>query len=69
MQSVLLLQWMAIDELIRQTFHQEDHMSKKVIDICMSAYEARYSGFIANQLTSKIDGKLSYLYYNDSNKN
>ncbi|KAK4601797.1 hypothetical protein RGQ29_011070 [Quercus rubra] len=61
--------WMPIDELIGQPFYQEDHMSKKVIDICMSAYEDRYSGFIANQLTSKIDGKLSYLYYNDSNKN
>lgn len=58
---------MAVDELMGQPFYEEDHMSKKVIDVCAAAYEDRYSGFKAHQLASKFDGKLSYLYYNDSN--
>ncbi|KAE7998626.1 hypothetical protein FH972_003152 [Carpinus fangiana] len=55
--------WMPIDELLGQPFYQEDHMSKKAIEICIAAYDNRYSGFIAHQLVSKFDGQLSYLYY------
>ncbi|KAL3744853.1 hypothetical protein ACJRO7_014027 [Eucalyptus globulus] len=55
--------WMAYDEFISQPYYQEDHMLKKAMELCMEAYEERYCGFIAHQLTSKLDGKLSYLYY------
>jgi hypothetical protein len=64
----LILQWMPIDELIGQPFYQEDHLSKKAIEICLAANEDRYSGFIPHQLASKFDGQLSYLYYDESNK-
>ncbi|KAJ0031706.1 hypothetical protein Pint_13313 [Pistacia integerrima] len=57
--------WMPLDELLEQPFYLEDHMSRKVIDICIKAYEDQYSGFIARQLNSKLDGKSSYLYYNE----
>ncbi|MCL7029024.1 hypothetical protein MKW94_001483 [Papaver nudicaule] len=57
--------WMKIDEFLSQSFYQEDHMSKRVIDVCMATYENSYSGFINLHLTSKFDGKLSCLYYND----
>ncbi|XP_030530171.1 nudix hydrolase 8-like [Rhodamnia argentea] len=55
--------WMAYDEFIGQPYYQEDHMLKKAMELCMEAYEDRYCGFIAHQLPSKLDGKLSYLYY------
>ncbi|OWM84462.1 nudix hydrolase 8-like isoform X2 [Punica granatum] len=58
--------WMPYDELIAQPYYEEDHMCKKVIEICMAAYEEHNSGFIAHQLPSKLDGKLSYLYYDDA---
>lgn len=54
---------MPIDELMGQPFYQDDHMSKKVIDVCMAAYEAHDTGFVGQQLNSKMDSKLSYLYY------
>ncbi|KAK9266635.1 hypothetical protein L1049_003587 [Liquidambar formosana] len=60
--------WMPIDEFLAQPFYQEDHMSRRINEICVATYEKRYNGFVAHQLTSKIDGKLSYLYYDDSNK-
>lgn len=56
--------WMNLDEFLSQSFYEEDHMSKRVIDICAAAYENNYSGFINHHLTSKFDGKLSHLYYN-----
>lgn len=59
---------MPLDEFIGQPYYEEDHMSKKVIDICIAAYEDHYNGFIAQQLTSKLDGRLSYLYYDGSNR-
>ncbi|KAF5481922.1 hypothetical protein F2P56_002533 [Juglans regia] len=59
--------WMPIDEVIGQPFYEEDHMTKKVIDIGIAAYEDRYRGFTAHQLASKLDGKLSYLYYLNNN--
>ncbi|KAF8388890.1 hypothetical protein HHK36_025571 [Tetracentron sinense] len=57
--------WMPLDEFMGQTFYEEDDMSKKLIDICVAACENRYNGFNAHHLTSKLDGKLSYLYYDD----
>lgn len=60
--------WMGVGELLSQPYYQEDHMAKKIIQICIDTYENRYRGFIAQELTSKMDGKLSYLYYNDKQK-
>ncbi|RVW96239.1 Nudix hydrolase 8 [Vitis vinifera] len=60
--------WMPLDEFVSQPFYKEDHMSRKVIDICISKYDNRYNGFIAHQMTSKLDRKLSYLYYNEPEK-
>ncbi|KAI3915323.1 hypothetical protein MKX01_035582 [Papaver californicum] len=57
--------WMNLDQFLKQSFYEEDHMSKTVIDICMATYTNIYSGFLNHQLTSKFDGKLSCLYYND----
>ncbi|KAA8534903.1 hypothetical protein F0562_029881 [Nyssa sinensis] len=59
--------WMAIDEILGQPFYQEDQMSKRVIKICLETSERHYKGFTAHQLISKLDGKLSYLYCNDTN--
>ncbi|KAG8367306.1 hypothetical protein BUALT_Bualt16G0058600 [Buddleja alternifolia] len=61
--------WTTMDQLLSQQFYKEDKMSKTVIEICMAAYENTYTGFIAHQVTSKFDGKLSYLYYKDFNNN
>lgn len=58
-------QWMPLEEFVEQPFYLEDDMSRKVIDICIKAYEDRYYGFIAHELASKLDGKLSCLYHND----
>ncbi|OVA16219.1 NUDIX hydrolase domain [Macleaya cordata] len=60
--------WIHLDEFLGQSFYEEDHMSKRAIDICIATYENLYSGFTGHQLTSKFDGKLSYLYYNDLQK-
>ncbi|GAB4838964.1 nudix (nucleoside diphosphate linked moiety X)-type motif 8 [Ancistrocladus abbreviatus] len=55
--------WMPLQEFSEQPFYKEDHLSKRVIDICIATYENRYSGFTPRHLTSKLDGKMSYLYY------
>ncbi|KAJ8766725.1 hypothetical protein K2173_005336 [Erythroxylum novogranatense] len=55
--------WMPLEEFIEQPFYQEDHMSMRVIETCIAAYEDRYDGFTAHRLSSKLDGKSSYLYY------
>ncbi|GMQ06277.1 hypothetical protein CsSME_00050924 [Camellia sinensis var. sinensis] len=59
--------WMPVDEVLRQPFYIEDHMSKKIIELCLATHEHHHSGFIAHQLASKFDGNLSYLYYNETN--
>ncbi|XWS69964.1 hypothetical protein CRYUN_Cryun03dG0008600 [Craigia yunnanensis] len=61
--------WMPVGELIEQPFYQEDHMSKKMIEICNESHENRYHGFTAQQLISKLDGRLTYLYYKGSKQN
>ncbi|KZV54275.1 nudix hydrolase 8 [Dorcoceras hygrometricum] len=55
--------WASVEELLLQEFYKEDEMSKKVIEICLEAYQKNYNGFCAHKLISKFDGKLSYLYY------
>ncbi|KAL6006040.1 nudix (nucleoside diphosphate linked moiety X)-type motif 8 [Asimina triloba] len=57
--------WMPLDEVLAQPFYQEDCMSRKAIEVCVARYENRYHGLTAHQLISKLDGKLSYLYYNE----
>ncbi|KAL6221050.1 hypothetical protein ACLB2K_008802 [Fragaria x ananassa] len=54
--------WMPLDEFIEQPYYEDDHLSNKVIDLCIAAHEDNYSGFTGHQLNSKIDGKISYLY-------
>ncbi|GAB2219701.1 hypothetical protein Droror1_Dr00007338 [Drosera rotundifolia] len=58
--------WMPFQELVEQPFYEEDHMLRRVIEICVATNEDCYSGFVAHQLTSKLDGKLSFLYYDDT---
>ncbi|KAK6944889.1 Pre-nudix hydrolase domain [Dillenia turbinata] len=58
--------WMSLDELVEQPFYTEDQMSRKIIDICMARFEDRSLGFNPHQLVSKIDGKLTFLYYHNS---
>lgn len=60
---------MPLDEFIEQPFYKDDPMSKKVIDICMAAHEDRYCGYVGQQMTSKLDRKLSYLYHAEMKKN
>ncbi|KAJ4954157.1 hypothetical protein NE237_030989 [Protea cynaroides] len=57
--------WMPLDEFVGQSFYEDDQMSKKIIDICTATYENQYSGLTAHEMTSKMDGKSSYLYYKD----
>ncbi|OMO67378.1 hypothetical protein CCACVL1_20566 [Corchorus capsularis] len=65
-QEIQDAKWMPIGELIGQPFYQDDHMSRKMIEICTSAYENCYHGFTAQQLISKLDGRLTQLYYKDN---
>lgn len=58
--------WMPLDEFVGQPFYEEDHLSRKVIGACVAASEDRYSGFTAHELTSKLDGQSSLLYYDCS---
>ncbi|KAL5572516.1 hypothetical protein UlMin_022113 [Ulmus minor] len=55
--------WMPLDELLRQPFYQDDNMSRKIIDICIGAHEDHRCGYIGQQLLSKLDRKLCYLYH------
>ncbi|KAF9662445.1 hypothetical protein SADUNF_Sadunf18G0054000 [Salix dunnii] len=60
-----MVEWMPLHEFVGQPFYEEDQMSRKVIDACVAAHEDRYNGFVAHQLTSKLDGQSSHLYYDD----
>ncbi|KAL4194265.1 hypothetical protein AMTRI_Chr05g67760 [Amborella trichopoda] len=55
--------WMPLEEFKGQPFYQEDCLSKKVLDLCIASFKNSYRGLTARQLRSKLDGKLSYLYY------
>ncbi|XVF88662.1 hypothetical protein PTKIN_Ptkin19aG0068500 [Pterospermum kingtungense] len=61
--------WMPLGEFMEQSYYQEDHMSKKMIEICIAAHEDCYDGFTAQQLISKLDGRLTHLYYRESKQN
>ncbi|GFS43946.1 nudix hydrolase homolog 8 [Actinidia rufa] len=56
--------WMPLVEFVEQPLIQEDHMFKKIMDICIARLGKRYCGLSAQPLVSKFDGKLSSLYYN-----
>ncbi|XP_022754935.1 nudix hydrolase 8-like [Durio zibethinus] len=58
--------WMPLGDFIEQSFYREDYMSKKMILICIAAHENGYHGFTAQQLISKLDGRLTFLYYQRS---
>ncbi|KAM0896776.1 hypothetical protein ACQ4PT_022991 [Festuca glaucescens] len=59
-------QWMPLDEFINQPFHQEDEMCKAIVDICIARYQKCYTGFAAHQVTSKLDNRVAYLYFQDT---
>lgn len=56
--------WMPLAEFIEQPFIQDDHMFKKITDICMQRLRKRYCGLTAHHVISKFDGGTSTLYYN-----
>ncbi|XP_072960708.1 nudix hydrolase 8-like [Typha angustifolia] len=57
--------WMPLDEFLNQPYHLEDKMAKNIIDICAARHQNKYLGFTAQQMMSKLDDRLSYLYYRD----
>ncbi|XP_062219817.1 nudix hydrolase 8-like [Phragmites australis] len=56
--------WMPLAEFIEQPFIQDDHMFKKIADICMQRLRERYCGLTAHSVISKFDGGTSTLYHN-----
>nr|CAB3450558.1 unnamed protein product [Digitaria exilis] len=56
--------WMPLPEFIEQPFIQEDHMFRKIADICVQRLRKRYCGLTAHHVASKFDGGTSTLYYN-----
>ncbi|KAK3154800.1 hypothetical protein QOZ80_2BG0195240 [Eleusine coracana subsp. coracana] len=56
--------WMPLAEFIRQPFIEEDHMFRKIADICVRRLRKRYCGLTAHSVVSKFDGGNSTLYYN-----
>ncbi|PAN07396.1 hypothetical protein PAHAL_1G332500 [Panicum hallii] len=56
--------WMPLPEFIEQPFIQEDHMFRKISDICVQRLRRRYCGLTAHHVVSKFDGGASTLYYN-----
>ena len=57
------LQWMPLREFMEQPFIQEDHMFRKISDICVQRLRRRYRGLTAHHVVSKFDGGASTLYY------
>ncbi|GLT32253.1 hypothetical protein SLA2020_069320 [Shorea laevis] len=55
-------QWMGLDEFMGEAYFHEDHMWRKITEVCTAAFEDRYHGFTAQQLNSKLEGRLSYIY-------
>ncbi|CAL4967936.1 unnamed protein product [Urochloa decumbens] len=56
--------WMPLPEFMEQPFVQEDHMFRKISDICVRRLRRRYCGLTAHHVVSKFDGGASTLYYN-----
>lgn len=63
------MQWMPIDELLEQPFYEEDHMSRKVYELCVASFQKRYKGLTAHLLPSKFDGTSTYLYFGNAANN
>ena len=57
------LQWMPLREFMEQPFIQEDHMFRKISDICVQRLRRRYRGLTAHRVVSKFDAGASTLYY------
>uniref|UniRef100_A0A0A9GTQ6 Nudix hydrolase domain-containing protein n=1 Tax=Arundo donax TaxID=35708 RepID=A0A0A9GTQ6_ARUDO len=56
--------WMPLAEFIKQPFIQDDHMFRKIADICMQRLRKRYCGLTAHHVVSRFDGGTSTLYHN-----
>ncbi|CAN6232709.1 unnamed protein product [Urochloa humidicola] len=56
--------WMPLQEFMEQPFVKEDHMFRKISDICVQRLRRRYCGLTAHHVVSKFDGGASTLYYN-----
>ncbi|TKW40687.1 hypothetical protein SEVIR_1G262100v4 [Setaria viridis] len=56
--------WMPLPELMEQPFIQDDHMFRKISDICVQRLRKRYCGLTAHHVVSRFDGGASTLYYN-----
>lgn len=54
---------MPLAEFIKQPFIEDDHMFRKVADICVQRLRKRYCGLTAHNVVSKFDGGTSTLYY------
>lgn len=62
----LFFQWMPLEEFVKQSFIQEDHMFQKIMDICIQRLRKCYCGLTAHNVISRFDGRRSTLYYNVS---
>jgi hypothetical protein len=58
------LQWMPLPEWMEQPFIQDDHMFRKISEICMQRPRRHYCGLTAHHVVSKFDGGTPTLYYN-----
>uniref|UniRef100_J3LB21 Nudix hydrolase domain-containing protein n=1 Tax=Oryza brachyantha TaxID=4533 RepID=J3LB21_ORYBR len=54
--------WMPIDEFVSKPCHQEDEMSRAIIDICIAAHQKCYAGLGAHQVMSRLDNMVAHLY-------
>ncbi|KAF3788716.1 Nudix hydrolase 8 [Nymphaea thermarum] len=61
--------WMPIDEFLGQPFYKEDHMSRKVYELCIASLENRFKGLTFQLLPSKFDGTSTYLYFSNAANN
>jgi hypothetical protein len=56
---------MPLPEFMEQPFVQDDHMFRKISDICVRRLRKRYrGGLTAHHVVSRFDGGASTLYYN-----
>uniref|UniRef100_A0A0A9BYZ0 Nudix hydrolase domain-containing protein n=1 Tax=Arundo donax TaxID=35708 RepID=A0A0A9BYZ0_ARUDO len=62
--EIAAAKWMPLAEFIEQPFIQDDHMFRKIADICLQRLRKRCCGLTAHHVVSKFDGGTSTLYYN-----
>ncbi|KAL6911921.1 hypothetical protein ACP4OV_000726 [Aristida adscensionis] len=55
--------WMPLAEFTEQPFIQDDHMFRKIADICVRRLGNSYCGLTAHHVASRFDGGASTLYY------